>query len=94
MKRNSIVTLAVTKCTSSKNGGYVLTLVHKSEGVLVATPFGNTIKTGITTYYMKVDEPIEVGFDAPIDLSGYDIVERPFTTNDNVDIDLKWLHIK
>jgi hypothetical protein len=89
------VLLTVAKCTSSTNGGHVLTLKEKSAPTTVSTPFGDVDKSEWTnTFYMKVHEPIKVGFSAELNLSEYNIVERPFTTDDGKDLDLKWLHIK
>jgi hypothetical protein len=88
------VTLTVSKSKESSNGGYVLTLKHKSDSESVATPFGNTTKSDtLNTYYMKVEDAPENGFSAQLDLDDYTIVERPFTTESGKDLMLKWLHI-
>ena len=87
--------LKVSKCTESKNGGYVLTLKEKAPAQLVATPFGNTNKSEtLNTFYMKVEGELEVGFTASIDLNDYQVVVRDFTTDEGKELELKWLHVK
>ena len=88
-------TLTVSKCTESSNGGYVLTLKEKSPSVVVDTPFGKqSTSDTLNTFYMKVEDSLETGFSADINLNDYEIVEREFQTDKGKELILKWLHIK
>jgi hypothetical protein len=85
--------LRLVKATTSSNGGQVLTLSEVKTKEPVATPFGTTNRSSYgETFYMKVQEAPEKGFEAEVDLDNFRIVERPFTTSDGKEIVLKWLY--
>lgn len=94
-----LVLLTLVSSTPSQNGGFILKLQNKSTKE-IATPFGKKVSDHQETYYMKVAEnTCQVGFKAEMDLSQFNIVERPYTIDDpNSDINgqtiqLKWLQI-
>lgn len=94
-----MVLLTLVSSTPSSNGGFILKLQNKSTKE-VQTPFGMKKSDHQETYYMKVaDNSCKVGFQAEMDLSQFNIVERPYTIDDaNSDINgqtiqLKWLQI-
>lgn len=96
---SQVVNLTVKSCTASSNGGFILKLQNKSTKE-ITTPFGKKVSDHQETYYMKVaDNSARVGFNADLDLSQFNIVERPYTIDDpNSDINgqtiqLKWLQI-
>ena len=92
------VNLEVVKSTPSTRGGHILKLQHK-ESKYIDTPFGKKTQESQETYYMKVDNPGQVGFKADLDLAQFRVIERDFTVEDpNSDlngqtIQLKWLSI-
>lgn len=93
--------LRVSKVTASSNGGFVVTLKEDNknvQSVIVDTPFGKATKSDgretLNTYYMKLNDSPPINLEAEIDLDDYNIVERPFTTDSDKDIDMKWLHLK
>ena len=87
--------LTIIKCTASTNGGFILTLQTEGEERNVSTPFGtHPTKGDIETYYMKVNEEQAEGVTADLDLNDYSVKVRPFTKDDGITLDLKWLHHK
>jgi len=94
-----IVNLELISSTPSSNGGFVLKLQNKSTKEIV-TPFGKKVSDHQETYYMKVAEnACQVGFKADLDLSQFNIIERPFVVTDEQSdlkgqtLQLKWLQI-
>jgi hypothetical protein len=89
------------KCVSCQptedKSGFILKLQHKSE-ITQKTPFGLKKVPVNHTFYMKVSEECKVGFEAPMNLDDFRIVERVFeveddTTNETTTMWLKWLHL-
>lgn len=97
---SNVINLSVVTCTPSVNGGVILKLQNKTEAKAVETAFGTKTASKQTTYYMKVDKPIAVGFKADLDIDAFEVVERPYTIEDENSedngktINCKWLHIK
>lgn len=83
-------TFKVIACNPSNEGKtYVWKLVIESSAVV----FGIT-KTVKRTYYIGgMPKAAEVGAEFKEDLNRFNVVERPFETEDGV-IMLKWLHVK
>ena len=73
--------------------GFITKLQYKSEKS-IDTGFG--IKTSDTqeTYYIKLDEQAEIGLEKPLDLEKFDVVGRPFITDEGEELTLKWLFLK
>lgn len=69
--------LKVESSNVTNLGHYCNKLVCKSEKT-VATPFGNNTSNTQETYYMFTNNPNTVGFEAELDLSKFDIVNKPF----------------
>ena len=90
--------LKCVKCTSSKNGGFILKLQNKEEKS-IETPFGKKTQTSQNTYYMKVDEECAVGTEAELNVDDFNVIERQYTIDDESSdlhgetIQLKWLSI-
>jgi hypothetical protein len=77
----TLVVVQVTPMHSKKDNsiiGYKHKLQTKSV-VTQTTAFGPASQGHQETYYMKLDNPCDLGFSAPIDLSLYNVVEEPFT---------------
>lgn len=93
------------KATPSTKGGHILKLQAKDTKRL-DTGFGIKTNTSQTTYYMKVASvSVAVGASAELDVSQFNIVERPHTITESVvtpngtvqqpkEIMLKWLQLK
>jgi hypothetical protein len=74
---NNLPLFKVASATESENGGFVTKLVHKAVNK-VASAFGEVVQETSTTFYVKLAAAPKVGFEAPLDLSGFDVTERPY----------------
>lgn len=73
--------------------GFITKLQHKSEKS-VMTEFGPKTTDVQETYYIKLDAQAEIGLEKPLDLTKFEIVERPFVTDEGDELTLKWLFLK
>lgn len=93
----STVKLTVENCSSSSNGGFILTLKTDKIKHTEETAFGKKTTETQKTYYMKVDEQQPVGKQGELDLSQFRIVPRPFTIPEGEfagkEVMLDWLHL-
>lgn len=71
------VLLTCISSTPSVNGGFVVKLQSTSD-LVVTTAFGTKTQKSQLTYYIKLDTTVKPGFAAELDLSQFEIVERPF----------------
>lgn len=72
-----VMKLKVVSSNPSSNGGFINKLVH--EEVVTMKVFGvSKTTTQQSTFYMKTDEALPIGAEDEINLSLFDIVERPF----------------
>jgi hypothetical protein len=70
------------------------TFVTKIQGNKVVNVLGVN-KTSQVTYYISLPQQVEVNKEFDVDLSQFNIVERPFESPTTGEIiQLKWLHIK
>lgn len=87
--------LKVSACTISTNGGFVVTLKAEGEDRIVVTPLGeHPTKGQMETYYIKILKEVVVDTVVDLDMNDYVVKARPFTKDDGIVIDCKWLHHK
>jgi len=90
-----MITLTVSKATSSKNGGFVVTLNEVLPSETMVTPFGTTNRSQFgRAFYMKVVDAPKVGLKADLDLTDFNVVPREFTTEEGKQITCDWLYAK
>ena len=81
----------------TKNNNYCNKLVNKTT-VNTQTPFGVTVSEQQETYYLFTATINKVGFEAPLDIALFDVVEKPFSFTDEagkpVVAQLKYLYPK
>ena len=70
---NSTLQFTVRKVTESRNGGFIVTLDHKTE---VETSVGKQQR--VKSYSTKVLEELPVGENIDVDMSEFDIVLKEF----------------
>lgn len=74
---NSITLTCISSTATQKQDGFIVKLQTTADKSVV-TAFGSKTQKSQTTYYIKLDTPVKVGFSAPLDLDMFTIVERPF----------------
>lgn len=74
------VLLSVVRTTETKNGNFHVKVAHETK---VATPFGEVGQR--KHYYFFTATKPEVGFQAEMDLDLFDVVEKPYFPNGEVD---------
>lgn len=89
--------LTCEKCTESERGGHILKLVHKSEKQII-TPFGKKTQPIQHTFYMKVNDAVELGVKHAMNIDDMKVVGREYkiidtNTGEVTIVELKWLQI-
>lgn len=95
---SEIIKVKVTKVSAqpTTNGNYIHTV--KTEGKKVSV-LGQEKMSGQLTYFIALPGQTPVGSEHEIDLSKFNITERPMEVTDEAtgetrSLPLKWLHIK
>ena len=83
------ITLEVASSTKTENGNFCNKLVAQES---VSTVFGNA--TTRQTYYLFTDQENKEGTSGKMDLSAFDIVEKPWTSDDGESMTLKYIYPK
>ncbi len=90
-------TFTVESSNITKNNNYCNKLVSKTT-TNTQTGFGITTSEQQETYYLFTTTPNAKGFQAPLDIAQFDVVEKPFQFNNEQGIattaTLKYLYPK
>lgn len=89
--------IKVAKITPSTNGGFVITLDEvRTDSKIVKTAFGEQKQSQFgERFYTKVETTeLKEGDKLAVNLSDFNHVMRPFTTNEGTNIECHWLFLK